>query len=1074
MKLSKNKLNKIKVRKDGSRKKNHLRRNKKNFDNSKKKHNRKSHLKNKTLKIYFGGANEHCQYKNIELNKNTIAYFTKLSQDEKKKFITTYFLPEKNKNCLQEARDNLLIKFQYFYKDTDPKPTDEQLVELKDLWENKLDPFTLQQQQRTSLAIDLNDVKSEPSTPTKAPPSEEVRKQQIAQEKETFEDFCKSINPVTDTSIYSENLNAISNKIKAKSTKALIAKPNNLVRKIGNIDLYAVETTAEGECMYSSFIYGMLLKQIGNWNKIPGWKPEEKLVEGDKKCNYMGNLRPILLDYICKNQTQLEDLYEPKALLQAAQRIQNGSWGEEAELKIMARMFDVCLALFKSENVGNVKGINENIWFYNRNGVNMTKDVGESPLTQEEIDKTCGNNIVYLIEYQNYHFQSVVPIISSVSSSQTESRGDPQSQSSSISIPASVPNTGIPNIYPCSVDGINSELPDTEEEALKVLAKLDSILLHCSNDKYEPVIEFLVKYITDYETKFGKQPEYISQHCQGLFKGDYDYNIVPDNEEEALNKFNKFLEFIVDQESKPDFNCVGAANMALDIYIKKLEEKYGQDILFKNTMNAPSPTSGDCGDMFKGEMAPNFVPNTKEAAIKKLKQYEAMLEKDKNEDGSRCESQITDTLNIYKPKMELMYPVEASGADASGVPSGTSGADASGVPSGTSGVDTSRPATISNEKIEQIFNKIQTAGEINQEKLIQFLIDISDEDSILIRKVIGFDEPLTMSQIDEVRNIGNQDNWSKNAQIFNSLTKTYEQMQSGGGGKNVQKGGSGEMNLEDFTKFVNCGQYRNKSQNTFDCQNVNIRRTSGSYFSLPSFPSFPSLPSFSPFSSFPMATASAGDDKNITLEINEKQYSNDIKMVTVHMFVPKESQVIVKDYAKNTEAEMISSLPDGLPAPEPIHGLPYSSTNSQTSQNSSTPPSSTNSQTSQNSSTSTNSFQTSQNHPPSPVVPDPDATLSTNSQTAQNSSIPPVVPEPISSVASNGNLSDILVPDSRTSSVASNANLSDILVPDSRTSSVASNGNLSDILGPDSRTSSVASNGNYTSPIDRSNPNNIN
>jgi hypothetical protein len=272
----------------------------------------------------------------------------------------------------------------------------------------------------------------------------------------------------------------------------------------------------------------------------------------------MGNLRAILLDYICKNKTQLNDLYDPIALLKAAQRIKNGSWGEEAELKIMARMFDVCLALFKSGNIGNVKGINENIWFYNRNGVNMTKDVDDSPLTKEEIDNTCGNNIVYLIEYQNWHFQSVVPIISTDSSS--------QSQSSSTSIPASIPNTGIPNIYPCSVDGINSELPDTEEEALKVLAKLDSILLHCSNDKYEPVIEFLVKYINDYETKFGKQPKYISEHCQGLFKGDYDYNIVPDNEEEALNKFNKFLEFIVDQESKPDFNCVGAANITRYIY----------------------------------------------------------------------------------------------------------------------------------------------------------------------------------------------------------------------------------------------------------------------------------------------------------------------------------------------------------------------------------------------------------------------------------------------------------------------------------------------------------------------------
>jgi hypothetical protein len=681
MNLSKRKLNKIKVRKDNSRKKNHLRRNKKKFNNSKKKHNRKSHLKHKTLKIYFGGANEDCQFKNIpkEQKKDIVNIFTNFTQAERIDFLNKYYHPNKNLGCLQLVHGNLLALLQAFYQQN-PGTSDNDLVELKDVWEKDLDPSTLTERQRRSLAMDLIYITGKKSNVSNdKAPSEEVRKQQIAQEKKGLEDFCKSINVITDTNIYSENLNAISNKIKAKSTKALIAKPDNLVRKIGNIDLYAVETTAEGECMYSSFIYGMLLKQIGNWNKIPGWEPEEKLVEGGKKCNYMGNLRPILLDYICKNQTQLEDLYEPKALLQAAQRIQNGSWGEEAELKIMARMFDVCLALFKSGNIGNIKGINENIWFYNRNGVNMTKDVRESPLTQEEIDTTCGNNIVYLIEYKNVHFQSVVPIISTDSSSQTESRGDPQSQSESTSIPASMPNTGIPNIYPCSVDGINSELPDTEEEALKVLAKLDSILIHCSNesiDKFQTVIEFLEKYINDYESKFGKQPEYITEHCQGLFKGDYDYNIVPDDEEEALNKVTKFLEFIVDQESKPDFNCVGAANMALDIYIKKLEEKYGQDILFKNTMNATSSTLGDCGDMFKGEMAPELVPNTKEAAIKKLKQYEAILEKDKNEDGSRCESQITDALNIYKPKMEQMYPVEASGANTSGA--NTSGANTSG------------------------------------------------------------------------------------------------------------------------------------------------------------------------------------------------------------------------------------------------------------------------------------------------------------------------------------------------------------------------------------------------------------
>ena len=70
MNITKRKLNKIKVRKDNSRKQKHLRKNKKKFDNSKKKHNRKSHLKNKTLKIYFGGANEDCQYLNSPETQN--------------------------------------------------------------------------------------------------------------------------------------------------------------------------------------------------------------------------------------------------------------------------------------------------------------------------------------------------------------------------------------------------------------------------------------------------------------------------------------------------------------------------------------------------------------------------------------------------------------------------------------------------------------------------------------------------------------------------------------------------------------------------------------------------------------------------------------------------------------------------------------------------------------------------------------------------------------------------------------------------------------------------------------------
>jgi hypothetical protein len=960
MKLSKQRLNKIKVRKEGTRKKKHLRKNKKKFDNSKKKNNRKSHLKNKTLKIYFGGANEDCQYKNIPFHKKFPEYFRKLSSFDKKNFITTYFLPTKNMNCLQEARDLLLKILQLFYKNTDPKPTNEQLVELKDIWEINLPPpESLPEDKRISYALNLNDIKSE--EPKKAIPvqSEELRILNAAKNKKQFEEYCSTlkITPTLDKVIYNKEIIGISNNINANNQKN--PPQSDLVAKIGNISLYRVETTSEGECMYSSFIYGLLLKQVGNWNKIPGWIPVKQ--EIGNKCNYMGNLRNVLANYICENQEKLLKLFEPNTLLESLKRINGNEWGQGEELRILAIMFGVCIAIFKGKKVEDLKTIKDHIEIYDKNGQLIQNNMLKS---------SCGEDIVYVIEFGNYHFQSVIPVKDSTVSSQLNSsklsvQTDFKDNSKPIfssTTPYDIPKTGLENIYPCSVKGINAELPDNEEDALKVLAKLDSILLHCNDEsieKFQEIFEFWEKYINNYQRKFGKQPNYISEHCQGIFKGDYDYNIVPENKDEALKKYNKLIEFIVEQELINDkSNCFGAANMALDIYIKNFKDKFGEDIFTKMIINQ-SQILEDCEYIFKNDMAPELVPNTKEAAITKLKQYEAILEKDKTEDESRCESQITDALNIYKTKMEQLYPrytneadtstadtstadtstADASTADASTADASTadaSTADASTADTSTadtstadtstadtstadtSTADTSTadastadastadarektnlPEIIPNEKIEEIFNKIQKNDEINQVKLIKFLTNISDEDSILVRKVIGFDEPLTKSQIAEVRNLGNQDNWSKNAQIFNSLTKTYEQMQSGGG-KNIQKGGYGEMNLEAFTKFINCGQYRDKSENTFDCKNVNIPDLSSKDFDS---------------SSIPTEGTTAVDPENIKLEINEKQYSSNIKMVTVNMFVPNQSKVIVKNYAKNTEDDMTTSLPDKLPAP---------------------------------------------------------------------------------------------------------------------------------------------------------------
>ena len=71
MKLSKNRLHKIKGKKNSSRKKNNFRKRKgkKSYENTKKRHKRTHNLRKKTLKIYVGGADKKvCKFKN-ESNK---------------------------------------------------------------------------------------------------------------------------------------------------------------------------------------------------------------------------------------------------------------------------------------------------------------------------------------------------------------------------------------------------------------------------------------------------------------------------------------------------------------------------------------------------------------------------------------------------------------------------------------------------------------------------------------------------------------------------------------------------------------------------------------------------------------------------------------------------------------------------------------------------------------------------------------------------------------------------------------------------------------------------------------------
>ena len=73
---------------------------------------------------------------------------------------------------------------------------------------------------------------------------------------------------------------------------------------------------------------------------------------------------------------------------------------------------------------------------------------------------------------------------------------------------------------------------------------------------------------------------------------------------------------------------------------------------------------------------------------------------------------------------------------------------------------------------------------------------------------------------------------------------------------------------------------------------------------MPNMPSMPSMPSWSSDS----ATPRDGSGNNIELEINETNYNTELKRVSVDIFIPRNAQVIVKDYAKNTANETLAGI----------------------------------------------------------------------------------------------------------------------------------------------------------------------
>ena len=358
---------------------------------------------------------------------------------------------------------------------------------------------------------------------------------------------------------------------------------------------------------------------------------------------------------------------------------------------------------------------------------------------------------------------------------------------------------------------------------------------------------------------------------------------VPDNKEEATNKINTIDSYL--------FTCANNENESqiLDLWLEYLDnykEKHGELPQGMNIINK-------CKALFSGNMNYDIVPENYSDALEKSLQYIDLLTKDEGTNNSVCKGSILAALNIYSANMDNKFPDSDDEAKQERPLVDT-----------TTNADQQPLSYITSENINNMFNKLLSPDKdtISMVKFINFMTNQSNKDSIQVRRAIGFDEPLTRKNVLDAKDnsIENIANFSKNTQIFYSLWKTFTEFNNTMqyGGDDELESNVTEMGIDQFSKFINCGQYRNKDENIFDCKNVEP----------PTEQPSTEQPVQSPTNSAINISTGSIDSNNIELQINEKDFNGNFKRVDVSIFIPTDGKVIVRDYAKDTANQTIVGL----------------------------------------------------------------------------------------------------------------------------------------------------------------------
>ena len=102
-----------------------------------------------------------------------------------------------------------------------------------------------------------------------------------------------------------------------------------------------------------------------------------------------------------------------------------------------------------------------------------------------------------------------------------------------------------------------------------------------------------------------------------------------------------------------------------------------------------------------------------------------------------------------------------------------------------------------------------------------------------------------------------------------------------------------------------------KKKKKFEEANSNSEKVNKSRW-MPSMPSMPSIPSMPSMPSMPNWSSSVNQPTdlsgNIELQINEKNFNTELKRVNIEVFIPRNAQIIVRDYAKNNVAETLHDI----------------------------------------------------------------------------------------------------------------------------------------------------------------------